>query len=164
MRFFLFFPENRMWQFMQIVSSGDNLHELSNPKILFSGKKKQNISKCCLLKFFPRMLSVKKLFIVEFIRVLLVQLFFSRHFSTFTSWQLGFYFWGIFLSILRTLTVAPDKVLFFFFNQKYGNWTKISNIKLSDKMMYANSVNPDQTAPLEQSDQGLLCLTFHYVF
>ena len=31
MLFFLFFPENRIWHFMQIVSLGDNLHEMSNP-------------------------------------------------------------------------------------------------------------------------------------
>ena len=29
--FFLFFPENRIWHCMQIVSSGDNLHEMSDP-------------------------------------------------------------------------------------------------------------------------------------
>ena len=29
--FFLFFPENRIWHFMQIVSLGDNLHEMSYP-------------------------------------------------------------------------------------------------------------------------------------
>ena len=28
---FLFFPENRVWHFMQIVSIGDNLHEMPNP-------------------------------------------------------------------------------------------------------------------------------------
>ena len=28
---FLFFPENQIWQFMQVVSIGDNLHEMSNP-------------------------------------------------------------------------------------------------------------------------------------
>ena len=27
--FFLFFTVNRIWQFMQIVSTGDNLHETS---------------------------------------------------------------------------------------------------------------------------------------
>ena len=31
MLFFLFFPENRIWHSMQIVSLGDNLHEMSNP-------------------------------------------------------------------------------------------------------------------------------------
>ena len=31
MIFFLFFPENRIWHFMQIVSLGDNLHEMSYP-------------------------------------------------------------------------------------------------------------------------------------
>ena len=29
--FFLFFPENRIWHFPQTVSTGDNLHEMSNP-------------------------------------------------------------------------------------------------------------------------------------
>ena len=27
----IFSPENRFWQCMQIFSSGDNLHEMSNP-------------------------------------------------------------------------------------------------------------------------------------
>ena len=31
MAFFLFFLESRIWHFMQIVSLGDNLHEVSNP-------------------------------------------------------------------------------------------------------------------------------------
>ena len=31
MIFFLFFPENKIWHFMQIVSTGDNLHEMSKP-------------------------------------------------------------------------------------------------------------------------------------
>ena len=29
--FTLFFPENRIWHFVQIISLGDNLHEMSNP-------------------------------------------------------------------------------------------------------------------------------------
>ena len=28
---FLFFHENRFWHYMQIVSYGDNLHEMSKP-------------------------------------------------------------------------------------------------------------------------------------
>ena len=28
--FFLFYPENGIWHFMQIVSTGDNLYEMSN--------------------------------------------------------------------------------------------------------------------------------------
>ena len=32
--FFLIFPENMSWHFMQIVSIGDNLHEISNPVFL----------------------------------------------------------------------------------------------------------------------------------
>ena len=54
---------------MQIVSNGDNLHEMSNPvlwekrrqyawnvKFCFLWKTRKNISKCCLLKFLPKML------------------------------------------------------------------------------------------------------------
>ena len=33
---FLFFLENRIWHFMQIVSLGDILHEVSDP--IFQGK------------------------------------------------------------------------------------------------------------------------------
>ena len=40
---------------MQTVSLGDNLHEISNQ---ISGKNKKNISKCCLLKSLPSMLSI----------------------------------------------------------------------------------------------------------
>ena len=45
----------------------------------------------------------------------------------------------------------------------YGVYGKCLNIlyrKASDKMAYANSLDPDQTAP----DQGLDCLPFHEVF
>ena len=45
MTFFLIFSANRLWHFMQMVSSGDNLHECQIP---FSWK----ISKC-LLNFYP---------------------------------------------------------------------------------------------------------------
>ena len=31
MLFYLFFLENKIWHFMQIVSIEDNLHEVSNP-------------------------------------------------------------------------------------------------------------------------------------
>ena len=52
--FFLFFPENGIWYFMQI---GDTIY--MKYQILFSGKNNKNISECCLLKFLPRMLDVK---------------------------------------------------------------------------------------------------------
>ena len=55
MIFFLFFPENTISLFMQIVSPGDNLHDMSN---LFSEKNKKNISKCHLLNFLPSMLTI----------------------------------------------------------------------------------------------------------
>ena len=32
--------------------------------------------------------------------------------------------------------------------------------KFSDRKVWANSADPDQTAPREQSDQGLHCLPF----
>ena len=35
----IFFPDNRIWHFMQTVSNGDNLHEMSNP--IFWKKKKK---------------------------------------------------------------------------------------------------------------------------
>ena len=41
---------------MQIVSSGDNLHAMSNA--CFLGKIKKSISKCRLLKILHRVLSV----------------------------------------------------------------------------------------------------------
>ena len=34
MIFLLFSTENKIWHFVQIVSSGDNLHEVSKPVIL----------------------------------------------------------------------------------------------------------------------------------
>ena len=37
-KFFIFFPKHRIWHYMQIVSNGDNLHEMLNP---VSGKKKK---------------------------------------------------------------------------------------------------------------------------
>ena len=54
-------------------------------------------------------------------------------------------------------------ILFFiiFFHSQirlYGKCPKISHTKLSDKMAYANSADPDQK---EQSDQGLCCLPLH---
>ena len=52
-------------------------------------------------------------------------------------------------------------VFYIFFNIIYRKCPNISYTKVSDKMAYANSVDPDQTAPQEQSDQGLHCLPFH---
>ena len=46
------------------------------------------------------------------------------------------------------------------FDLDYRKCPNISYTKVPDKTVYANSVDPDQTAPEEQSDQGLLCLPF----
>ena len=44
---------------MQIVSNGDNLHELSNPVTV---KNKKCISKCSLLNILPRVLMLRMQF------------------------------------------------------------------------------------------------------
>ena len=41
--------------------------------------------------------------------------------------------------------------------KQYGKCPKILNAKVSDKMIYANCADPDETAP----DMGLHCLPFH---
>ena len=70
--FFLFFPENglRHQHFMEIVPLGnrfDSSGKLSpketncmNCQNLLSGKNQKNSLKCCLLKFFPRVLSINQ--------------------------------------------------------------------------------------------------------
>ena len=40
-----------------------------------------------------------------------------------------------------------EKLFNFSLYSSYGKCPKISNTKLSDKMTYANSADPDQTAP-----------------
>ena len=53
-----------------------NLHEMSKP---FSGISKKNISKCGLLKFLPRLLSIKcHLAILKFCRVMIKSIDFSH--------------------------------------------------------------------------------------
>ena len=51
----LFFPENRLWYFMSIVSYGDNLHELSN-LIFWKNLEKNKMSSAEIL---PNVLRVK---------------------------------------------------------------------------------------------------------
>ena len=53
------FSENSIWQFMQIVSYGDNLYELSNRIFWKKKKSDKNILKCRLMKFLPSVLSMK---------------------------------------------------------------------------------------------------------
>ena len=53
--FFFLFQENRIWYYIQI---GDSMHELSNP-VFWKRNNKKNISKCFVLKFLPRVQSVK---------------------------------------------------------------------------------------------------------
>ena len=49
---FLFFPENRLWHFMQIVSStGDNLHEMSKP--YFLGRIRKIFQNVVCWNFYP---------------------------------------------------------------------------------------------------------------
>ena len=42
------------------------------------------------------------------------------------------------------------------------NVPKFRTLKCPTKMTYANSADPDQTAP--ESDQGLHCLPFHLLY
>ena len=57
-------------------------------------------------------------------------------------------------SSVCTCTISLARMFFFLFFQPnytgilyYGKCPKNSNTKVSDKMTYANSVDPDQTAP-----------------
>ena len=71
--FFLFFLENKIWHFMQIVSLGDNLHEVSDPiffrkqlawsiRSYFPEKKtRQNITKLLSAESARSLVSVIKL-------------------------------------------------------------------------------------------------------
>ena len=52
MNFYLFFPENSLWHFKQIVSYGDNLHEISMP--IFFQKNKKNYFKMASAEIFTR--------------------------------------------------------------------------------------------------------------
>ena len=52
--FILFFPESKIWCFMQSVFLGNNLHEMSNP--IFWKKKEKNISNLLSAEFAHYML------------------------------------------------------------------------------------------------------------
>ena len=56
--FFLFFPENRFWHFMQIVSIGENLHEMSKP--VFWEEKKEKYFKMLSAELAKRVVKVKR--------------------------------------------------------------------------------------------------------
>ena len=55
MIFFFLFPERRIWFFMQTVSNGDNLHEMSDH---VSGVEYKKYFSMFLLKILPRVLNV----------------------------------------------------------------------------------------------------------
>ena len=85
--FFLFFPESKIQHFMQIVSIGDNLHEMSNPVFCGQLKKKKIPSICCLLKY-PReweRLNMNKFILIHavFIFFIFIYLFFLFYFIFF---------------------------------------------------------------------------------
>ena len=56
--FFLISPENLIWYFMQIVSSGDDLQEMSSPIFWENEENNNKATKCRLLNFLPSMLRV----------------------------------------------------------------------------------------------------------
>ena len=45
-------------------------------------------------------------------------------------------------------------------NDEHEATQQVHDPKFLDRQAWANSVDPDQTAPKEQSDQGLHCLQF----
>ena len=53
---FFFFSENSIWHFMQIVSIGDSLHEMSS---YFSGRSKKNVINLSSAKLAQRVINVK---------------------------------------------------------------------------------------------------------
>ena len=61
--------------------------------------------------------------------------------------------------LTRNCTILPVGSIAFFFLCMV-NVLKFRTAKKNDKMTYANTAFPDQTAP----DQGLHCLPFHKVF
>ena len=54
---YFFFPENRFCHFMQIVSNGDNLHEISNP---VSGENKENIINLLSAELDQKVVKIKQ--------------------------------------------------------------------------------------------------------
>ena len=50
---FFFFSENWLLHFLQLVSIFDILYNLHEMLAFFFSGKKENISKCCLMKFLP---------------------------------------------------------------------------------------------------------------
>ena len=46
-----YFPENRLWNFMQIISKEDNLHEMSKPIFWKKKKEKKKKEKCFKMSF-----------------------------------------------------------------------------------------------------------------
>ena len=51
MIFLLFFPESKIWYFIQIISVGDNLHVMSNP--IFWEKLRKSIQNVICWNFYP---------------------------------------------------------------------------------------------------------------
>ena len=101
MIFFLFFSENRLWPFMQIVSKWDNLHQRS--KLIFWEKKKI-ISKCFETVFREKYfkMSSTEFWMITFVVILLqckfltnrgkFVFFFSLYFFAFYVALLFFFF------------------------------------------------------------------------
>ena len=55
---FYFFPESRIWYFMQIVSVGDNMHDMSKPAVWEKYEKYYNMMSAA--KILSRVLRVKQ--------------------------------------------------------------------------------------------------------
>ena len=59
--FLLFIPGFRIWDLKQIVSNGDNLHEMLNPDLLENMKNITNLSSA---KYSQRVVNVKEIMLL----------------------------------------------------------------------------------------------------
>ena len=64
MIFFLFDQGNKFWHFMQIVSLGDNLHEMSKP-VFWKKNRKKKFQYVVCWKFYPQCYALKFILQVE---------------------------------------------------------------------------------------------------
>ena len=126
---FLFFPENRLWHFIQSVSWGDTLHEMW--KSIFWGKKKKKyVIDLSSAKILPSMLSVWTHQVVKWITHLISCGWFSQKIASCSikielqyfligfKWKFGWFDW-LNLSIYFTSYkmsldhTKPHKMVFF---------------------------------------------------
>ena len=108
-----FFPENRIWHFMQTISLGDNLHEMSNP--VFQEKYEKIFFQYIFCwKFYPTCLILNILTLTSSVSnvsdLFTLSLFNLVQLSSFKWTKLGR------SSIIRLKYTCTDHFNFFFFS------------------------------------------------